>query len=223
MKRYLPFIIVAAVAIGAVAAGTVLYRAKRLPELTVPKEQSAKKDAAETMHVRGKADARVTLEEFGDFQCPPCGTLANTLEPIEKEYGARLRVIFRNFPLAMHKHARLAAAAAEAAGSQDRFWDMHDVLYREQAIWSKETDPRELFVSYARILKLDIDRFKKDIDSPAVEARIASDQKRGTTLGVVSTPTVFINDHALPGKGMSPEAIKKAIDDAANPTPTPQP
>ena len=146
MKRYLPFIIVAVVAIATLGSGAMLYRAKLPHPLTIPEDKSASgKGDAESMHIRGNANAPVTLEEFGDFQCPPCGSISGFLDELVKEYDPHLRIVFRNFPLSMHEHARDAAVAAEAAGLQGRFWDMHDVLYREQATWSKAENARELF------------------------------------------------------------------------------
>src|SRR5437867_1351797 len=150
MKRYLPFVIVALVALATIGSGAMLYRARRPHVLSIPENKtvSAKGDAG-APHIRGNPDAPVTLEEYGDFQCPPCGMFATFLGQLENEYDSRLRVVFRNFPLTMHEHAREAALAAEAAGLQGRFWEMHDVLYREQETWSKAPNVRELFESYA--------------------------------------------------------------------------
>jgi Thioredoxin len=112
MRRYLPFVIVGAVALLTLGSGIMLYRAKRLPILTIPKNHMASgMDGTESIHVRGQADAPVTLEEFGDFQCPACGTLAGAINQLEQDYHLHLRVIFRHFPLASHKHAREAAIA----------------------------------------------------------------------------------------------------------------
>jgi len=146
MKRYLPFLIVAAVALVTVGSGTMLYRTKRAQLLPVSENRSLSgTSGAESIHIRGNPDAPVTLEEFADFQCPPCGNFAGFAEELLKQYDSRLRIVFRNFPLALHEHAREAALAAEAAGLQGRFWEMHDVLYREQAAWSKAPNARELF------------------------------------------------------------------------------
>jgi protein-disulfide isomerase len=220
MKRYLPFIIVAAVGLITLATGVTLYRAKR-SSIPAPKDATAVKEGGEALHVRGHGDAPVTLEEFGDFECPPCGKLAPQLEQIEKDYGPRLRVIFRNYPLAVHRHARAAALAAEAAGLQDRFWDMHDVLYREQELWSKADNPRLLFISYAGVIGLDVERFKKDIDGPQVNMRVAADRKRADALSVTSTPTVFINNHPLPFDQQNVIGLRKGIDAALNGTKPP--
>src|SRR5205814_9041961 len=125
-----------------------------------------------TGHILGTPDAPVVLEEFGDFECPPCGHLAEPLNQLERDYHGRVCLIFRNFPLANHKHAREAAQAAEAAGLQGRFWQMHDVLYREQALWSKPEEVRGLFKTYAGTAGVNVAQFEKDIDSEEVKKRV---------------------------------------------------
>jgi protein-disulfide isomerase len=191
MKRYLPFIIVGAVGLATLGSGAMLYRAKRPHLLAIPADKSVPGQSnSESMHVRGGPDAAITLEEFGDFQCPPCARIAGFLELV-KEYHPRLRIVFRNFPLPIHNHARDAALAAEAAGLQGRYWEMHDLLYREQVVWSKADNARELFNAYAGTLGLDLDQFKKDGDGEKTRARVDSDHERGNSLGVKSTPTVL--------------------------------
>src|SRR5207245_5524019 len=117
MKRYLPFVIVALVALATIGSGAMLYRAKRPHVLSIPENQtlSAKTDA-ESPHIRGNPNAPVTLEEYGDFQCPPCGMFAAFLGKLEKEYDSRLRVVFRKFPRSVHELACSAALAAVPAG-----------------------------------------------------------------------------------------------------------
>jgi formate-nitrite transporter family protein len=214
LKRFLPFIIVAVVALITVAVATVLYRSKRPAPVTISTDKAITGDKPESVHVRGPANAPVTLEEFGDFQCPPCGALAGPLLEIEKSYGPKLRVIFRNFPFAIHQHAQAAAYAAEAAGLQGRFWQMHDLLYREQATWSKAPDARPVFESYARLLALNIDQWKKDVESAPVHERVSADQQRGYELGVKNTPTIFINNRQLPPTSLNPNGVRAAIDEA---------
>jgi protein-disulfide isomerase len=215
MKRYLPFVIVAAVALATLGSGAMLYRAKRpqLLAISEAKMLSGKRDA-ESMHIRGNPDAPVTLEEYGDFQCPPCGMLAAFLGQLEKEYDSRLRVVFRHFPLSMHEHAREAALAAEAAGLQGRFWEMHDMLYREQEAWSKAPNVRELFESYAGMIGLNLDQFRKDMDGEKARERVDSDHQRGQSLGIQVTPTLFINDRPLDPKDKNPEGIRAEINAA---------
>ena len=214
MKRVLPFIIVAVVGFITVGAGTMLYRAKGSVTLTISKEEAVGKETQDSMHARGPVQAPVTLEEFGDFQCPPCGMISGPLLEIEKDYGPKLRVIFRNFPFPNHQHALEAADAAEAAGLQGRYWEMHDLLYKEQATWSKAPDVNQLFVSYARILGLEMDRFETDIAGPTVKARVTADQERGKSLGVTATPSIFINNQGVPPKSLNPTALRAAIDEA---------
>jgi protein-disulfide isomerase len=197
-----------------IGAGTMLYRAKRAVASTISEEKSIGKENQEPTHVRGPAQAPVTLEEFGDFQCPPCGMISGPLLEIEKDYGPKLRVIFRNFPFPNHQHALEAAYAAEAAGLQGRYWEMHDLLYKEQANWSNAPDVKQLFVSYAKILGLEMDRFETDMAGPTAKARVTADQERGKSLGVNATPSIFINNQGLPPKSLNPTALRAAIEEA---------
>ncbi len=215
MKRYLPFIIIGVVALGTLGSGAMLYRAKRPQLLTIPEDKIvSEKNNSESIHIRGNPDAPVTLEEFGDFQCPPCGNFAGFIDGLVKEYDPRLRVVFRNFPLANHKHAREAALAAEAAGLQGRFWEMHDLLYREQAVWSNADNVPELFNGYAGMIGLNLDQFKKDMDGEKTKARVDSDHQRGDSLGVQSTPTVFINNRQLGPNDRTPDGLRATINAA---------
>jgi protein-disulfide isomerase len=218
MRRYLPFVIVGAVALLTLGSATMLYRAKRLPVLTIAEDHEASgTDGAKSIHVLGNPDAPVTLEEFGDFQCPPCGVISGPINQLEQDYHPRLRVIFRHFPLTMHQHAREAALASEAAGRQGRFWQMHDVLYREQAVWSKAADVRPLFDAYAGMLGLKIDRFKKDMESDEVKSRVTADQQQAAALGVTVTPTILINNRALPpATSLNPASLRAAVAAAMN-------
>ena len=206
MKRYLPFIIVAAVGLMTLSGGFALYRAKKPAPL--------KDAAASGIHARGKTSAPVTIEEFGDFQCPPCGVMAGLLKKLEEEEGPRLRLIFHHFPLAVHEHARAAALVTEAAHEQGRFWEMHDVLYKDQSLWAKAPQVDALFEGYAKAIGLDIERFKKDLAKPEVAARVDADQKLGASRGVTSTPTLFVNNVALKPDAMNPAGLHKAIETA---------
>jgi NhaA family Na+:H+ antiporter len=219
MRRYLPFIIVVVVGLATLATGTMLYRTKRPALLTISKELAPKKNDAESIHIRGRANAPVTLEEFGDFQCPPCGNLAGPIKQLEHDFDPHLRVIFHHFPLINHLHARAAAIAAEAAGVQGHFWEMHDLLYREQAAWSKATDVQPLLNSYAGILGLNVDQFKKDMESDSVKARVDLDQKRGTALGVQNTPTIFLNNRAIAPADLAPDRLRAAVSEAVKAKP----
>ena len=219
MKRFLPLVIIAVVLLVAITVAWALMRSQPASPPINPAETSTAVIApgADPPHVRGEASAPVTIEEFGDFQCPPCGALYPELKKVEHEYGSRLRVIFREFPLVpMHAHAGWAARSAEAAGIQGRFWEMHDKLYENQKAWTDLPDARPVFTGYAKSLGLDMERFARDLEGEAVDRRIFLDGKRAHALGIVSTPTLFLNGREvsfeilkLPG-GLN-EVIDKAL------------
>jgi protein-disulfide isomerase len=244
MRRYLPFAIIGAVLLIGSASALLLFRSKYS---STPIKIAAGKPGAEPAHIRGAANARVTLEEFGDFQCPPCGLLAATLLKVEHDYGTRVRVVFRQFPLGMHAHALTAACAAEAAGLQGRFWEMHDLLFQNAENWSKEsprpfrrvipnagpvappdetaTSVRAIFAGYAATLGLDVERFKKDMDTEEVKARIKLDQERGASIGVDRTPILLIDGIEIPFSSFNVDALHAVIDAALSgktPAPAPQ-
>jgi protein-disulfide isomerase len=209
MKRYLPFIIIVAVALGTLGGATILYRVKKRTQVSIPAQTEIA--GPEARHSLGNPKAPVTLEEFGDFQCPPCGTLSPIIHQFEQDYKPRLRTIFCQFPLPNHQHAFEAAVASEAASLQGRFWEMHDLLYREQPNWSNIPDARPLFNSYAGMLGLNIDRFKNDMESPQVKARVTSEHQRGVSLGVSTTPTIFLNGRPLPAASLYPATLRSAV------------
>jgi protein-disulfide isomerase len=237
MKRYLPIIIIVGVLSVALGAGVTMWRsAKQTPAqpsgvllestpTVTPSQPIASNSPAnqipvsqqnptgtDNMHARGNANAKITLEEYGDYQCPPCGALFPDLKKIEKEYGDQMRFVFRHFPLQGHKHARAAAHAAEAAAMQGHFWEMHDIIYQNQSSWAPTEDARPLFIQYARDLKLDVDRFTRDMDSPAIEARVTADYDRGVANGVGGTPSIFINGRQLNPNALTPEGLRMALD-----------
>ena len=215
MKRNLPLLLILSVLVLAFGAGVALYRAMTPANETTPPTQMATATiplpGADPMRVRGGANAPVTIEEFGDFECPPCGALHPELVKIEKEYGDRVRFIFREFPLQIHKFAYDAARSAEAAGAQNKFWEMHDLLYEKKETWSLAPDARVLFVDYARSLGLDTERFSRDMIGDLASARVALDMRRGKSMGVVGTPSLFINGRMLTTAEMTPDGIRSSI------------
>jgi protein-disulfide isomerase len=236
MKRYLPFFIIAIVFLLVLGSIAMLTRAPKdgsspqgvsssQPIAPAGGATSAAPAGASTApsgpvllgaippHVQGPQNAPVTLEEFGDFQCPPCGIVHKALKDLEKEYGTRYKLVFREFPLpTAHKHAVEAAQAAEAADMQGRFWPMHDLLYDNQQAWTPLPDARPAFVAYARSLGMDTDRFTRDMDSTMAASRVALDQARGTSLGVKGTPTIFIDGKEMNPNDMTYLGIRAALD-----------
>src|SRR5882724_5636843 len=217
MKRFFPIILIIVVLAVAVGGGYALYTMQETPQ---PKPSGSTGGAKPTIslgaspaHVRGEANAPVVLEEFGDFQCPVCGVFYKTLKQIELEYGSRLAVIFREYPIqSLHPHGLEDARAAEAAGLQNRFWEMHDLLYENQDTWAKESDTRPTFVGYAKSLGLNVEQFSNDIDGNIASTRNLADQKRAGDLGVRSTPTIFINGKPLTDRNV--DAVRTAINNA---------
>ncbi len=219
MKRHLTFIMILAGALVGTLTGLLLFRSdlfRSAPPAEPLKELSKAAAGAEPPHIRGEAGAPVTIEEFADFQCPPCRKLHPELKKIESEFGTRLRVIFRHLPLSMHEHAGEAARATEAAAAQGHFWEMHDMLFERQREWSDAADVRNLFIGYARSLGLDVERFKRDMDGAEANARLLSDQKRAESVGITGTPTLFLNGLEIPAESMSAEGIRAAINAALN-------
>jgi len=140
-------------------------------------------------HVRGPADAPATLVEYGDYECSYCGLAHPIVEEVQRRLGRQLRFAFRHFPLAeIHPHAQPAAEAAEAAGAQGRFWEMHDLLYKNQ----HALDDADL-LRYAQALELDLTRFVSELADRTWETRVREDFMSGVRSGVNGTPTFFVN------------------------------
>ena len=155
-------------------------------------------------------DAKVTVVEFLDFECEACGAAYPTVEMIREEYKGKINFVVRNFPL--HKNSVLAAKAAEAAGEQGKFWEMYSMLFENQTEWAEKTNPQtEVFIAYAEELELDMDKFKKGLESKAFEDKVNRDKSDGITAGVKGTPTFFINGK-LAGNVMAYEEFKGKID-----------
>lgn len=149
----------------------------------------------ESDHVLGPTDARVTLVEYGDYECPHCGALHPVIEAARKAFGGNLRFAFRHFPLrSSHPHALAAAKAAEAAGEQGRFWEMHDRLYQRQT----QLEDQDL-VRHARKLGLDMARFQRELTARPHEVRIREDLASAAQSGAGGTPSLFINGELYQG------------------------
>ncbi|HEY0376926.1 MAG TPA: thioredoxin domain-containing protein [Pyrinomonadaceae bacterium] len=144
---------------------------------------------SERDHMQGSPAASVTLVEYGDFECPHCGAAHLIVKKIQKMVGDQLRFVFRHFPLTqMHPHAERAAEAAEAAGAQGRFWQMHDLLFENQQTLSD----RHLLL-FAEALDLDTERFARELAEGVHQPRVREDFMSGVRSGVNGTPTFFIN------------------------------
>jgi len=226
MKRILPFVIILLVLGSALGAAWYMKRSNS-GGATIPSASlqpgsagsaapaSSPVPGAEPPHVRGSEKAAVTLEEFGDFECPPCGGVYPVLKQIEGEFGADLKVIFREYPLTPnHAHALVAAKAAEAAGLQGKFFEMHDLLYENQNKWKDMFDVRPEYEGYAKRIGIDVERWKKDQAAEVVDDRIFRDGARAHSLGVKGTPTVFLNDVEVPFEHLTLDGLRAEINQA---------
>ncbi|MES2437005.1 MAG: DsbA family protein [Patescibacteria group bacterium] len=160
------------------------------------------------------AGSKITLVEFADFECESCGAAHPILKKIKEEYKEKMTFVFRNFPL--HGNSVLAAKAAEAAGEQGKFWEMHDKLFENQKQWGeKQTPQTELFRKYAQELGLNMTNFNTVIASTKYEDKIARDKNDGVKAGVTGTPTFYLNGKII--KGVPTYAqLKQLIDSELN-------
>lgn len=145
-------------------------------------------------HVIKASNSKVTVVEFGDFQCPACGIAYTILKKVEKDYNGRVNFAFRNFPISAHKNGYISSLAAEAAGGQGKYWQMFDKLYENQDKWSEEKDPIKFFEKYAGEIGINIEKFNSDIKSKKYDAKIKEDMNDGLKIGINSTPSFFINN-----------------------------
>jgi protein-disulfide isomerase len=157
--------------------------------------------------VRGSPEALVTLVEFSDYQCPFCRQAHSTVQQVERKYGAKLRVVMKQYPLPGHPQARPAALAAIAAGQQGKYWEMHDKLFG-----STQLDP-ETLERYARDLGLDVERWRRDQQDAKVAAIIGRDMDLGGAVGVTGTPAFFVNGRRLPGGAAPLDSFSALIDE----------
>jgi protein-disulfide isomerase len=165
---------------------------------------------------KGRPDAPVTIYEMSDFQCPYCREFTlETMPTLEREYVAtgKARVVYINLPLAsVHKNATIAAQAALCAAQQERFWQMHDLLFRHQDEWAKLTAPREYLVTLADSAGLDRGQVTRCLTAGATAAAVQADAERARRAGATSTPTFYIEGGLL--EGAAPVAVFRAVLDS---------
>ena len=147
----------------------------------------------DTDWIKGNPESKVTLLEYADFQCPACQTYYFFVKQLEEEFGDKIKIVFRHLPLrSIHARAQLAGQAAEAAGLQGKFWEMHNVLFEKQSEWTTGNH-EDLFVNYAREMGLDVEQFKIDLESQPVQDKVDSGYLNAVNAGLTSTPSFFIN------------------------------
>jgi protein-disulfide isomerase len=156
--------------------------------------------------IKGPANAKITIIEFSDFECPFCKKGKNTMDQVLKAYPNDVKLSFKNLPLPMHENAKPAALAALAAGKQGKFWEFHDALFENQRGLTKE-----FLETTAKSLGLNVEQFKKDIESPEIKQQVEDDIQLGNKHGIQGTPGFFVNGVAV--RGAYPfEHFKQIID-----------
>ncbi|HEY0965359.1 MAG TPA: DsbA family protein [Candidatus Saccharimonadales bacterium] len=165
-------------------------------------------------HSFGNPENKVVLIEYGDYQCPGCGSAYQPIKTVTEKYKDKLTFVFRNYPLtSMHPNAKAAAAAAEAAGQLGKYWEMHDVLYEKQSEWqsASSTQRNDYFTTYAASVGLDRAKFTKKLSEAIdqINAKISFDQALGQKVGVDGTPTFFLN-----GKKINQKVLDGKLVDA---------
>ncbi len=149
-------------------------------------------------HIKGNQKSSITLIEYGDFQCPACAQYHTVVKEIAKEYKDEVKIAYRHFPLSnIHPHAQLTAQAAEAAGIQGKFWEMHDKIFEGQKEWSKLSNVEDVVMGYAEELELNMDKFKADMNSSSVKEKVSGDYKNGIKAGVKGTPSFILNGEEI--------------------------
>ena len=158
-------------------------------------------------HIQGNRDAPVTLVEYGDYECPVCGAAYPIVKAVQKHFGGKLRLVFRNFPLTrLHPEAENAAETAEFAGALGHFWEMHDALYENQ-----DGLGLPLYLALAEAMNLPKAELSEALETRAFGPKVRSDFMGGLKSGVNGTPTFFVNGKRFGGE-MTVEDFDKAVE-----------
>lgn len=207
MRAIVGWTVVLLGAVGIVAALVAASGGSQAPGVSV-------KEVSATDWVRGATDAKVTLIEYGDFQCPACAVYFPLVTQLEETYKDSLRLVFREFPLrTTHRNADIAARAAEAAGKQGKFWEMYEKLYDEQSLWSDLENPQETFAGYAEEMGISVTQWTTDLDDTNIKAKIEADIASGNAARVGGTPTFFVNGQQI-NNPRTLEEFQKILDNA---------
>ncbi len=213
---FLVVIVVTAVIAGMSSSGTVFPQGGF--------EATTVAAVSSTDWVTGNKNANVNVITYGDFQCPACAAYESILQQLEEEYASNVKFVFRNYPLPQHQNGMNTSQAAEAAGLQGKFWEMHDLLYTKQTEWSDaaaDTIVSKYLDVYAKSLGLDVAKFNTDINSPVVKQKIKTDMATANAAKVNHTPTFFVNLVQIPNP-QSVMAFKAVIDAALASSPAQQ-
>ncbi|MEK7635291.1 MAG: thioredoxin domain-containing protein [Patescibacteria group bacterium] len=165
-------------------------------------------------NIEGKKDSKVVIVEYSDFQCPACRNYYLVMKELMVEFGDKVAFVYRYFPLTeIHANADIAARAAQAAGKQGKFWEMHNLLFEKQEEWANAKDPESLFESYVTLLGISIPQFKTDIASKEVADFVKSQRADAIKLKLQGTPSFFVNGKQIQNPA-SVDAFRVIINDA---------
>ncbi len=179
------------IGIAAIVGVVFLLLASGVPELTPPLEPGIINPVD---HTKGLASSTVVVTEYSDFQCPACKSYYPIFRQLVQEYGDRVTFVYRHFPLTgIHPNAEFAARAAEAAGKQGKFWEMHDLLFEKQNEWEGASDIAGTFKNYAKLLDLSVEQFDTDWRSKEVKNLVTAERVHALKIGLQGTPSFFIN------------------------------
>lgn len=162
---------------------------------------------------KGSKESKVILVEYSDLQCSACDYYYPVVKRLGEEFGDKIGIAYRHFPLSQHKNAKPAAYAAEAVAKQGKFWEMHNIIFDNQKKWAEDKNAKEVFSEYAKSIGLNMEQYNKDVDSQEVKDKVDSDYESGVRSKVDSTPTFFLNGDKIKNPANYDE-FKKLIDDA---------
>ena len=209
MRKLMKPLIVIALAVG-VAAGAAVFLSRGSKDQ--PAENASTPghvDIKAGTHIRGPQNAQLTLVEFGDYECPSCGAWHPFVKEILARYPGQLRLDFHHYPLvSVHPNAMAGAIAAEAAGEQGKYWEMHDALFEHQREWGESRDPKPIIMNLASRIGLDLNRFEQSMASPALQNRILQDVSKAQDLHIEGTPTFFLNGEPIHPKPSMEELVQ---------------
>ena len=187
---------ISALVIGGMVFGMVKIASRNSPENKQPLSLTSAVIASDW--IKGNKESKVIITEYSDFQCPACASYYELVKMINKEFGDKIAFVYRHFPLKnIHANAEIAALSAEAAGRQNKFWEMHDMIFENQKNWEGEKNAKEIFIGYAEELGLNSEQFKNDLDSKELKDKVEADYQSGVKAGVNHTPTFFVNSKEI--------------------------
>lgn len=192
------FIIVSIVSLvllgGAVGLMSRVFQPSRQPDVAGAKNQIIEGDflVRDDSYFEGDQNSKLVLVEFSDFQCPACAAHASKMQELVAAHP-EMKLVYRHYPLSYHQYARQAALAAEAAGRQNKFWEMHDLLFQNQKTWGESSSVTQVFEGYAQQLGLDVEQFKADMADQALLEKINRDIADGNKANINGTPTFLLN------------------------------